>query len=280
MKKIPAPAVVSIAVGLTVFLMSVSSVADETKCTVRVAATYSMSNRVDVWARGFMDQHPDCSVVVTGTSTNAAVQSLLDGSVDLCFAGRKISVQERKAASDKGVTLGERLILRDGIAVITHPRLPVEEVTVEQVGKMFSGQYANWAQVGGPNLPITIWATNPEHSSTAEIFQDQVLKGASMAHTARLVARLKYVIENVSRTEGSIGYISYLYLIDNRGPDTRVVKILKTKKDQGSDAVAPSQDTIKAGTYPLVKAVHCYWQEGPGREWVKRFVEFFQPGLM
>jgi phosphate transport system substrate-binding protein len=178
------------------------------------------------------------------------------------------------------MNLREHLALHDGIAVIVHPRFPVEEITLDQLGKIYGGAYAHWSQLGGPNLPITIWALNREHSSTANTLDEFVLKGIPLARNAKVVRRFKPLIDSVSNTEGAIGYISYLYLIDDRGPDTRVVKMLKIKKEEDSETVTPSKATINSRAYPLGRDLYFCWEEIPYREWLRRFVEFCRPELM
>jgi len=262
-------ALASVAVGLAVSL-----------APVRVAATHSMCNRIDGWGQTFMDEHPDYTVVVVGVSTNKAVERLLDGTVDLCLIDTPISEETKRGLLVKGMRLEQRLLMHDGIAVITHPRLTLTDISLEQLAKIHGGEYLNWSQVGGPNMPITAWGEGPDVSTTAAIFPERSFDPAHLARTIKLARNPKTLIEIISQNEGAIGCLSYMYLIEDRGTDPRAVKLLRIKKDRDLEGVAPTAQTIKSGAYPLVRPLYLYWNQNPSRDWLKRFVDFLNPSLM
>jgi phosphate transport system substrate-binding protein len=254
--------------------------AADTSCSVRIASCYDASNRLEVWCKGFMDEHPKYLLTVSGTTSGEAIKALLDKKANLCLAARKMSSAEKESARIGGIKLQERLLLHDGIAFITHPRLGISELTYDQIRAIYGGKLTNWSQLAGPNVPVIAYTLDAQHSSVGAILREELFKDTPMSSQARVVRRSKNVIENVSRTEGAIGYTSHLYLIDDRGTDPRVVKVIKIRQREGVPAVGPSEETIKNRTYPVTAPLYFYWDDNPASHCTREFVEFCGLGLL
>ena len=67
---------------------------------------------------------------------------------------RKVTPKEAKLADAKGIALGSKYIGKIGLAVITNAKNPVDEMTMEQLAKVFKGEIVNWSQCGGPNRQL------------------------------------------------------------------------------------------------------------------------------
>ena len=81
-------------------------------------------------------------------------EGLVAGNVDIVTSGRNASPEEEKKAAEKGITLEYRLVGYSAVAVITSPKNPVSALTLDQLSRIFTGEYSNWKSVGGPDDPI------------------------------------------------------------------------------------------------------------------------------
>src|SRR5208283_1858771 len=79
---------------------------------------------------------------------------LFEGNVDLATSCLAISSEEQKRAAEKGLFLTCRLIGYGAVAVITSAKDPINKLTLDQFRLIFTGEYTNRRQVGGPDVPI------------------------------------------------------------------------------------------------------------------------------
>src|SRR6185369_4667566 len=96
----------------------------------------------------------DVRISVTGGGSGTGLAALINGTVDIANASRKISADEAKQAEAKGIHPVEFVIARDAIAVIVNPENPVGQLTLQQISDIYSGKIANWKELGGEDRPI------------------------------------------------------------------------------------------------------------------------------
>src|SRR6185503_18315777 len=106
------------------------------------------------WAEKYQAEHTDVRISVTGGGSGTGIASLINKTVDIANASRKIKQEEIDAAQANGVNPVEHIIARDAIAVIVHPENPVNELTLQQISDIYSGKFNNWQEVGGEDRPI------------------------------------------------------------------------------------------------------------------------------
>ena len=83
-----------------------------------------------------------------------------------------------------------------GIAVITHPSNPVDELTLDQVRKIYTGEYDNWSQVGGPDQQVNVMTVGEMPG-----VQPKLTSNASVSAFA------SNVFMGVAGTSGAIGFV-------------------------------------------------------------------------
>ena len=87
--------------------------------------------------------------------TKSDIEELIDGQLSLIFSEKPFSDEERKKAHERGVLLKQNPIAIDGIAYITNKILPVNNLTVDELEKIFEGEITNWQEVGSEDRIIT-----------------------------------------------------------------------------------------------------------------------------
>lgn len=218
----------------------------------------TMLHLVADWAEAYMGQNPQVGISVTGGGSGTGIAALLNGTTDICAASREISPDEKVQAQQRNLHPQEIPVARDGIAIVVNPANPVGELTIEQVGKIYSGAYTDWKEVGGSEGAITV-LSRESSSGTYAFFQEHVLNKRDYTPRARLMPATSAIVQAVGDDVHAIGYVGLGY-VSEAGQS---VKELPIKADANAPAVAASEETVKNGTYSISRALYFYTSEPP-----------------
>jgi phosphate transport system substrate-binding protein len=235
---------------------------------ITIKGSDTMVHLVSMWAEKFMNDNKGTKVSVTGGGSGTGIAALLNGTTDICAASRSIKEKEIKLAEKRNIKPVEHVMARDGIAVVVNPANPVSELTIEQIGKIYTGAITNWKQVGGPDETVLV-LSRESSSGTYVFFQEHVLKKQDYTPKARLMPATSAIIQSVSQDKWSIGYVGLGYAVHAADK----VKSLKVKEKADSPAVAPSSETVVNGSYSIARPLHLYTKGEPQGE-IKRFMDF------
>jgi len=97
-------------------------------------------------------------------SSTTGVRMLLEGLLDFAQTSRALTPEELEEAEKRGLKLKEVVVALDGEVAIVHPSLNVPGLTVNQFNSIFDGKITNWAEVGGPDLPIRVYGKKDRDS--------------------------------------------------------------------------------------------------------------------
>jgi phosphate transport system substrate-binding protein len=236
--------------------------------SLSIKGSDTMVHLVSSWAEQYMSAYPTTQLSVTGGGSGTGFASLINGTTDICAASRPIQAKELAQAKDKGVTPKEIAVARDAIVVIVHPKNPLLSLTMGQTGDIFTGKLTHWNQVGGGQEAI-IPLSRESSSGTYVFFQEHVLKKADYTVYARLMPGTSAMAQSVAADETSIGYTGLGYALEMKDS----VKMLGIKQDEATPAVAPSEETVASGAYPISRELFFYTNGEPG-EMIKPFIEF------
>ena len=118
-----------------------------------------------------------------------------------------------------------------------------------QVGDIFTGKITNWKEVGGADAPITVYSRE-NSSGSYEFFKEHVLKGKDFAASAQTMPGTAAIVQAVVKDKNGIGYGGAAY-----GGSS---KLLSIKKTDASPAIAPNEETVMNGTYPIWRYLYVY----------------------
>ena len=218
------------------------------------------------WAEAFMNIHKDMEVSVTGGGSGTGIAALLNGTTDICMASRKIKDKEMKLAAEQNISPMEFIVARDGIAVVVNPANPLNKATVEQIGKVYTGQYTNWNQLGGPDHEIVV-LSRESSSGTYVFFQEHVLQKKDYTPNARLMPATSSIIQTVEADKWAIGYVGLGYALE-AGERVKILAI-----DDGSGPILPDAETVKTGEFSISRPLHLY-SNGTPSGLAKQFIDF------
>ncbi len=195
-----------------------------------LSGSTSMKKVCEALAETFMEKYPDVTVTVEYTGSGAGIESVTNKMVDIGNSSRALKDTEK----EKGVV--ENVIAIDGIAVITNNSNEAENLTKEDLIKIYTGEIKNWKELGGKDENIVVLGREAG-SGTRGAFEELLGIVDSCVYAGELDST-GGVKAKVASTEGTIGYVS-LDVVDD------TVKALKL------DGVEATEANIKAGSYLL-----------------------------
>ena len=220
-----------------------------------------MVNLALAWAEAYQHIHPEVRLSVTGGGSGTGISSLINGTVDIANASRAVQSQETELAKNQGFTPVEFIVARDAIGVIVNPNNPIKDLTLQQISKIFKGDYTNWKQLGGEDRPI-VRVSRETNSGTHVYFLETVIRlGNSkdksiFAPDTLLLPSSEGIISEVSDNPNAIGY-------DGLGYITPQVKTIAVAPDDKSAYVLPSVATVNDKSYPIARDLYMYTHDQP-----------------
>ncbi|MFZ5909516.1 MAG: phosphate ABC transporter substrate-binding protein [Chloroflexota bacterium] len=223
------------------------------------------------WAERYQSGHDDVRISVTGGGSGTGIAALLNGTVDIANASRRIKAEEVEAARSGGIEPVEHVIARDAIAVIVHPDNPVSELTLRQVSDIYSGVIDNWAEVGGEDRPI-VRLSRETNSGTHVYFLETVLRLGEQENETLfsmdtlLLPSSEGIIAEVRDNPNAIGYDGLGYVPDD-------LKVLAIARAEGEAYVLPMVSTVNDKSYPIARDLYMYTAGDPAGE-VKDYLDW------
>ena len=210
-------------------------------------------------------------VDVAAHGSGTGFTALAAGHADLVASSRPIKDRELvdlERLGDLKSPSAEQVIAIDGLAIILHPRNPLNQLDTEQLAQVFSGQISRWEQLGGVGGAIHLYARDGQ-SGTWETFKELVLNrnGQSLSSTAQRFESSEELSDAVSRDPQAIGFIGLPYI-----REAKAVAIV----DGASQPMLPLTSLIASEDYPLSRRLFLYLPPATNNPWAKALVAFTQ----
>lgn len=197
---------------------------------VNTDGSTSMADVMAVLQESFKELYPDVTVNYSGTGSGAGIEAVLAGTADIGLSSRALNDEEKAEGAV------ENIVALDGVAVVVNPANGVEDLSVEDIAKIFTGEITNWSELGGEDLEIAVLGRE-DGSGTRGAFEEIVGVEGVCTYTNEY-GSTGDVIGNVASNPNAIGYAS-LSAVDE------TVKAVKV------NGVTPSEETVKDGTYEI-----------------------------
>ncbi len=111
------------------------------------AGSTTMQPLVAILGEAFQKWYPGVQLEIAAGGSKVGIQAIREGAVDIGMASRALTPEEAEGIQVHTIAL-------DVIAIVVHPKNPVENLTVEALASIYRGEITNWSQVGGPDLEI------------------------------------------------------------------------------------------------------------------------------
>ena len=206
-----------------------SSTAAALSGNVATGGSTSMKNVIAALTEGFAEVEPGVTVSYDPTGSGAGITGATDKTLDIGLSSRALKDEEK--ADVEGTT-----IALDGIAIIVNNASKVEDLTVDQLKQMFTGEITNWSEVGGDDGEIVLIGREAG-SGTRDGFESIVDVKDSCKYAQELTAT-GAVISDVEANPLAIGYAS----LSAVGDTVKMVTV---------GGVECSEETVKDGSYEV-----------------------------
>jgi phosphate transport system substrate-binding protein len=207
------------------------------------------------WAEKFAAVHPDIVVQASGGGSGTGISALINGTTDIATASRPMKPAEREQIKQKfGSDVVEIPVARDAIAIYVHKDNPIESLTIEQLRGIYSGTIKNWKEVGGPDATIILYGRE-NSSGTYEYFKEHVLDKGDFPSNTQTLQGTAAIVSAIGKDTKGIGYGGAAYTAAG-------VKQVKLAGESG-EAMIPTTENVKAGTYALSRNLYFYLRGQP-----------------
>lgn len=212
---------------------------------------------------GFVQSiYPESSVIYNGedydassamhyTNTRGAYKDIVDGNADIIICAQP-SDEQLQYAKDNGVELEMVPIGSDAFVFIVNDSNPVNNITLEQIRGIYSGEIKNWKELGGKDIPIAAMRRNKNSGSQTAL--------------EKLMGDTPIKPDYTTLFGSPIGFSFRYYVTGMLGEGG--VKILTI------NGIAPTAETIADGSYPVAGNIYAIYRKGETNENVQKAIDF------
>lgn len=198
--------------------------------TVSTDGSTSMEKVIGALKETFEAENKGITVTYNPTGSGTGITAVAEGRCDIGLSSRDLKDEE------KANGLEETVIAYDGIAIIVNPENGVDDLTIEDIARIYTGEIKNWNEVGGMDAEIVLIGREAG-SGTRDGFES-ITGTKDQCKLRQELTSTGDVITTVAGNPGAIGYASLASVKDS-------VKTLRV------DGMAPSEASIKDGSYKV-----------------------------
>lgn len=189
------------------------------------------------------EETADVKIEVNQIGSSAGITNAINGVSQIGMSSRDLKQEE----IDSGI---EQLVIAyDGIVVVTHPSNPVQNLTMEQVNAIFTGEVTNWKEVGGKDMEIVV-VSREDGSGSRDAFQEIVgYESGQLIRNAIVASGNGNIKTTVAMNKHAIGFISFEYIDES----------VSAMNINGVEALA---ENVLSGEYLLSRPFLFVYKEG------------------
>lgn len=215
--------------------------------TIKVAGSTSLFALSRRWENSFSVEFPKRHIELFATDSTSGVNSLIHNKVDVANSSRPVTYEDEELASKKGLELNEHRVAIDALVVIVNNKNPTQELSLDDLTKIFSGEMKNWDSI--EIIPVV----REKGSGTNDFAVDRILEGGDFSTAVVRKKSNKEIIDFVSSNLGAISFVnSTNYPWESKG-----IKFIKIKNYDNSLSFSPfegkklNEQALRYGDYPL-----------------------------
>lgn len=233
-----------------------SNSSSDTVSLIENKGSDTIVNLALAWAEEYQRINPAVRISVTGGGSGTGIAALINGTVDIANASRRMKEEEKESAINNGSNPVEFIIARDAIAIIVNPENPVNNLTLKQLSDIYSGKINNWQEIGGEDRPI-VRLSRETNSGTHVYFLEQVVRLGDKENKTLfspdtlLLPSSEGIGAEIRQNPNAIGY-------DGLGYVTEEMKVIGVAISDGGEFVLPSSETVNNGAYPVARDLYMY----------------------
>ncbi|MDE1455519.1 phosphate ABC transporter substrate-binding protein, partial [Bacillus paralicheniformis] len=176
--------------------------------SLTISGSSAMQPLVLAAAEKFMDENPDADIQVQAGGSGTGLSQVAEGTVQI--GNSDVFAEEKEGIPAKELTDHQVAVV--GMAAAINPEVGIDDISLEDLKKVFTGKIKNWKELGGKDQKITL-VNRPDSSGTRATFVKYALDGETPAEgitedSSNTVKKL------IAETPGAIGYLAFSYIKD------------------------------------------------------------------
>ena len=218
-----------------------AAAAEDLSGSIATGGSTSVEKVIGALSEAFMEEYTGVDITYDPTGSGAGITGAQDGTLDLGLSSRSLKAEEK----EKG--MAETTFALDGIAIVVNSENTVEDLSLEQIKELATGEITNWSEVGGIDAPVVLIGREAG-SGTRDGFESIVGVEDSCKYEQELTST-GAVMAGVASNPNAFGYVS-LSAVDD------------TVKAVTVDGVAATEETVQDGTYKIQRPFVFVTKEG------------------
>jgi len=257
MKAKPIIALALLAAGLS------ATLAVQARTLIQNKGSDTLVNVAQAWAEAYPEVNPEVAVAVSGGGSGTGIAAMINGTVDIANASRKMKAKEIKSAEANGQYPVEHVVGFDALAVFINNNNPITSLSIEQLRNIYGRdpKFTKWSDLGvkvpGCDSDEIVVASRQNNSGTYAYFKETVLGKKGKYRTGTLdMHGSKEVVDLVENTACAIGYSGLAYATEH-------VKKVCIATETGGPCIEPTVATASDHSYPIARPLFMYTNGEP-----------------
>ena len=217
---------------------------------IHVVCPESVAGLLSREAAAFMAIYPQSRIDVSGATSAKAIRELFGARADVAVLTRELASDERAAAVRGRLEVEGYRVAGDAIVMVVPPTQAVENLSLEDVRRIYSGEATSWRRFGGPDLAV-VPVAQPGNEDLTEDFSQRVLGGEPIRAHSLAAGSDSEVVAEVLGHPGAIGYVTLGWA--ERGARTQRISSLT-----GLPYWKPDLEAVYRNEYPMSRYVYLY----------------------
>jgi phosphate transport system substrate-binding protein len=217
--------------------------------SVTAVGSTALQPLVEAAAEQFMEKNPGVQVTVQGGGSGQGITQIAAGSVQI--GDSDVFAESKLDNPDDAKKLKDNQVCVVGMGPIVNPDVTVDDLTIDQLKSIFTGEVTNWKDLGGNDEDITV-INRASGSGTRATFEDAVLAGTKVPDSFKPQEQDSSgtVVKMVSSTKGAISYVAFSYYDDS----TKALKV---------GGVEAKEENVETNDWTIWAYEHMYTSTSP-----------------
>lgn len=227
--------------------------------SITAVGSTALQPLVEAAAEQFMEENPGVQITVQGGGSGQGVTQISQAAVQI--GNSDVFAESKLKNADDLTKIADNKVCIVGMGPIVNNDVTVDDISLENLKKIFMGEITNWSEVGGADAAITV-INRASGSGTRATFEDAVLGSSKVPDSFKPQEQDSSgtAAKMVSSTPGAISYVAFSYYDSS-------FKALKV------DGVAPEEKNVEDNSWKIWSYEHMYTAAEPD-DATKAFIDY------
>ena len=241
---------------------------------IRISGSTSLLLLAKRWQDAFSIEYPKYRLELVASDSDSGINSLINGQIEIANSSRPVTFLDQKSAGGKGIELSELRIALDALVVIVNSKNSVNELSLNDLKKIFAGEIKNWREISSYEEQI-FPVVREQGSGTNDFVISRILDGNDFSELIPRKNTNPELIKFVSLNTGAVSFVNSI----NYPWDDLNIKYLKIKSFDDLTSFSPfegrglNETAIRYGDYPLSHYLYLVTVSNPPRG-VQKFLKW------